>query len=267
MKNQLLIGGIVLILVVVGFTGCVGPESTDFFNEEYEIDAGTVLRVLNTNGPVEIIPWDGETLVVDAVKRTNFGREELDEVEIVVEKKDSVLLVETSYPLYGARVSVNMNIKIPENLTVEQVSTSNGAIQISGTHGNLSVQTSNGAIIIDDVDGYVEARTSNGAIDIQDSLGIDSIETSNGRITAEIFHVHDDVTIQTSNGRITLYLNESLNINLKALTSNGEITMSGLLLNYTRFEKTHIEGSLGLGGHQIYIQTSNGDIDLYKLAR
>ena len=48
-------------------------------------------------------------------------------------------------------------------------------------------------------------------------------------------------------------------------TSNGQISIRGLSLNLTISEEDYKLGKLGEGGNLIFIQTSNGDIDLHKL--
>jgi DUF4097 and DUF4098 domain-containing protein YvlB len=80
-----------------------------------------------------------------------------------------------------------MNIKVPHNIHIESVTTSNDAILITNTTGNIATSSSNGAITIDSVDGYVSAETSNGRVEIKGTTGIkDEIRTSNGAITVEV---------------------------------------------------------------------------------
>lgn len=266
MKNQLLITGIMLVFLVVGLSGCIGPDATEYFNKEYEANENTVLKATTLNGQIEVTAWDGDTVSFNAVKKSSFGQEELDNIEINVMESENQIEIEAKY--IGQRTttpSIDMNIKVPRNVTVTSVTTSNGAIQISGTKGNITAHSSNGDIIIEDVDGYVKAITSNGRIEIQDTTGIDDLETSNGRINAEIFDFKDDVDITSSNGKISVYINPSLNVDIEMKTSNGQISVSGISLNLTRSEEKHMEGKLGEGGNKIFIQTSNGDIALYKL--
>jgi hypothetical protein len=267
MKKQFLIIGITLLLIVVGLSGCLGPEVTEYFNEEYAANTNTVLKVTNINGQIEIYAQDGDTVTVDAIKRTRQGRDELEKIEINVTESDNEINVEAKYLGVGSvRVSTDMNIKAPSYVTVDTVTTSNGAVQISGVKGNISAHSSNGAIVIEDIDGYVKASTSNGNIDIEDTTGIGDLETSNGRINTEIYDFKENITISSSNGKITVYINSDLNADIEMITSNGEISISGISLELTKSEEKHIEGKLGDGGNKILIQTSNGDIVLNKLS-
>jgi DUF4097 and DUF4098 domain-containing protein YvlB len=165
MKKQYMIVGIIVLFVVNGLSGCFGTQSTDYFNEEYEVNENTVLKVTTLNGQIEINTWDGDTVSLNAIKKSSFGQEELDNVEINVIENENYLEIEAKY--IGKRMttpSVDMNIKVPRNVTVDSATTSNGAVKISGTKGDIIASSSNGAIIIENVDGYVSATTSNGRI-------------------------------------------------------------------------------------------------------
>jgi DUF4097 and DUF4098 domain-containing protein YvlB len=265
MKKKFMIVLIILLLVSVGFTGCIGQASKDF-NEEYETNENTVLKVANINGKVEIIRWDGNTVTLDAKISSYKGNDELEKIEINVIESDNVIDIETKYLGTGSvEVSTDMIIKVPTLVKVEMVTTSNGDVRISGIKGNTTVHSSNGAITITDVDGYVTAGSSNGDIEIIDTTGIADLDTSNGDIYAEIFSFKENITIDTSNGGISVYINPSLNADIEMKTSNGDISISDVLLDLTISEEDYKVGRLGEGGNKLDINTSNGNINLYKL--
>ena len=266
MKKQLSITFLILMLLAVGLTGCVEPQKTDYFNNDYEANENTVLKVTTINGQIEIYNWDGDTVSLNAIKKTRLDREELDNVEINVNEVDNLIEIEAEYTGQRSPIpSVDMNIKVPSYVTIDTVKTSNGAIQISDTKGNITAQTSNGAIIIENVDGYVQATTSNGRIEIKQTRGIRDLQSSNLGINAEILDFQDNISVSTSNGAITLYINPTLNADIEMTTSNGEISISGLSLNLTVNEEKHKVGKLGEGGNKISISTSNGNIKIYDL--
>jgi len=258
----------VLIMIIIGFTGCLGPRSTEYFNEDYLVDENTILKVSTINGQIEIIGWDEDNISLNAIKKSNFGRDELDKVKIDVEQKEGEIEIEAYY--IGNRTSqpsVDINIKVPNHVFVDMVSTSNGAIDISDVKGDIVASTSNGGIFIDDVDGYVKASTSNGRIKIEDTTGVFDLTSSNLGIDAEIFDFLDDIEISTSNGGIVLYINPSLNAYLDISTSNGVITIDDNLdLTILLSEDKHKQGQLGEGGNDIDIHTSNGNIKIYELS-
>jgi DUF4097 and DUF4098 domain-containing protein YvlB len=258
---------IVLILTFIGFSGCIGSRYTEYFNDEYEVNENTILKVSTINGQIEILGWDEDKISFNAVMKSSVSREDLDLVEIDVNEMEDEIEIEAYYTgTRASQPSVDMNIKIPEYVIVDRVSTSNGAIQISDVHGDIIAQTSNGGIFIDNVEGYVQATTSNGKIEIEDTKGVMDLKSSNLGIDAEIFDFQDDIEISTSNGGITLYINPLLNADLDISTSNGYITIDDDL-NITMLvsEEKQKEGQLGDGGNEIYIHTSNGNIKIQKL--
>jgi DUF4097 and DUF4098 domain-containing protein YvlB len=266
MKKQYTIIGIFIVFIVCVLSGCFGAQSTDYLNEEFEANENTVLNVSTINGQIEIYAWDGETISLNAVKKSSFGQEELDNIEIsVLESGDQIEILAVYTGHRTTTPSVDMNIKVPRSVTVQSATTSNGAIQISGIKGDVKATSSNGAIIIENVDGYVSATTSNGRIEVKGTTGIKDLKSSNLGIYAEVFGFQDNVSISTSNGKITVYLNPSLNADIEMTTSNGRITISGLSLDLTVSEEKHKSGKLGVGGKNINITTSNGDIKLLKL--
>ncbi len=258
---------VVLILTSIGFSGCFGSQSTEYFNGEYDINENTVLKVSTINGQIEIIGWDEDKISFNAVKKSNFGREELDYIEIDVNENDDEIEIEAYYTgTRQSQPSVDMNIKVPEYVIVDRISTSNGAIDISDVKGDVIASTSNGGIFIDNVDGFIQATTSNGRIKIEDTKGVIDLKSSNLGIDAEIFDFQDDIEIRTSNGGITLYINPSLNAELDISTSNGYITIDDDLgLSLSLSEEKHKVGQLGDGGNQIDIHTSNGNIKIDTL--
>jgi DUF4097 and DUF4098 domain-containing protein YvlB len=266
MNNKVFIVGITLVFLFAGLSGCFEPLTTDYFNGDYEANENTVLKVTTLNGQIEITAWDEDTVSFNAVKKSSIGQEELDKVEINVIENENRIEIEAKY--IGQRTttpSVDMNIKVPRYVTVDSATTSNGAVQISGTKGDVKATSSNGAIIIENVDGYVSATTSNGRIEVKGTTGIKDLTSSNLGINAEVYDFQENITISTSNGGITVYVNPSLNSDINMETSNGQISISGITLNLTISEEKHKSGTLGDGGNRISIQTSNGNIKLYEL--
>jgi DUF4097 and DUF4098 domain-containing protein YvlB len=267
MDQRLVILISVVILLTISFCGCLNSRSTDYFNEDYYVEENTILSVSTVNGQIEIIGWDEDYISFNAVKKSNFGRDELDLVKIDVNQDEGEIDIEAYY--IGDRASqpsVDMNIKIPSFVFVDMVSSSNGAIDIFNVKGDLKASTSNGGIFINGVEGYVTASTSNGRIEIEDTDGVYDLTSSNLGINAEVYYFLEDIEISTSNGAIELYINPSLNANLDIRTSNGFITVDDDLdLIISLSEDKHKTGQLGFGGNNIDIHTSNGNIRIYKL--
>ncbi len=266
MEKKIIICLSMLLLLIAGLNGCFGPQSTDYFHQSYVVTEQTILRVANINGNVEISGWDGNNVTVDAVKKSTLGKGELDKITIDVTTNGLYLNIETKYTgLSTIQGSVDYNIKVPRTMQIESVTSTNGAIQITESTGNVTTMSSNGPILITDVTGYVSAETSNGRIEISGTTGIKDIRTSNGPITVEIADFQQNTRIDTSNGGITVYLNPLLNATIEMTTSNSKINIEGITLDTEVLEDTHVLGTLGTDGHRLDIRTSNGQIQLHKL--
>ena len=271
MQGKVIVGICVLMLLITaGFLGCISTDEvgwkTEEFDGEYEVDENTVLTVLNVNGHVEVTGWDGDNIKFHAEKKVKEDKkDELEEVEIIVNEGNNSISIEAEHKKPSLDVSVTMTIKVPKYFTVDSVTTSNGKLEITGVSSNLILTSSNGEIIAKDIQGYVTATTSNGFLIIQDIEGIGDLLTSNGKITAEVQSFQDNITIQTSNGGIKVYISPTLNANITMATSNGDITIHELDLDLTKDEEKDKEGKLGNGGYNINIETSNGHIDVFEL--
>jgi len=256
---------------------------TETFNKTYQVEPYTKLELRNRNGGVTVQRWDQSEVKIIAVKKTGWGGK-LDNVEIKVHQGDT-MTIETIHLVSNPRVSVTYDIRVPSGVIVNYVSSSNGKIDLTGTHGNAIVETSNGKInienisgdikastsngkiLIKDIKGFVSAETSNGGINIINIGGINRIETSNGSIETEIPMIQDDIFIKTSNGSLKLHLPRGLNANIELKTSNGKIRLHDLEIVVSEISKSKIKGRIGDGGKRIYGKTSNGSIDLYELRR
>lgn len=246
-------------------------ETTEEFRETYTVTPGTKLEVDNANGDIEISRWKEDYIEVYAIKRTNHGQDELDKARIDV-MVDEILRIRTRYLAKNTRVSVHYSIKIPSDVNIDRVKTSNGRIELDRTRGDTEVVTANGNVNLKDVAGTVRVRTSNGKIEIKGKTAVREANTSNGSIRIDLHGIPEGGSeIATSNGSIDLYINDELNADLRGATSLGKISIRDLALE-SRFtataeSSTLIVGKIGEGGRLLDVSTSNGEIRLYGSGR
>lgn len=255
------------ILVSIHFFGCdvaIGPGETEEFRKTFKVETGTKIELHNNNGNINISKWDNDHVEVYAAKKTRKGKSELEKVKIEISTNGD-MIIKTRYIKKNAKVSVSYEIKIPAGVIVGHIDNSNGKIELEGTSGDAMVGTSNGEINIRNVDGYVSTETSNGKIDIVGTTGVLKARTSNGSINAEIPSIRDNVNITTSNGNIKLYISPKLNANIEMRTSNGKVSIHDIQMVVSERSSTHMKGSIGNGGSELYVETSNGNIDIHRL--
>ncbi len=186
-------------------------------------------------------------------------------------------------------VSSNAHVTVSGVEGDARLHTSNGAIHTSRTQGALVAETSNSAIEIQDHRGDIEAHSSNGHIEAEATGGGFRAETSNSSIEATLKdpnpgmpvkadssngHIHirlegaklPPVKIDTSNSSIELRLPPEAQAHIEAETSNGDITSDfGMTVppGSTR-SKRRLEGSIGSGGPDMRLHSSNGSIRILK---
>ncbi|WP_221057640.1 DUF4097 family beta strand repeat-containing protein [Methanoculleus chikugoensis] len=273
---------VVLATALSGCTGVPGLEETEQFDRTVAVEPGSGIVVTNRNGNVAVNVREGNDVGITAVKRSVYGRSELDKVRIEVTEGDP-LRVETVHTGFNPRVSVDYTISLPPTVVLQRIESSNGGIELAGVRvtetelltsngrvivhdapgGDLAATSSNGRIELSGVEGYVTATTSNAGITVEDCGGVAGLSTSNGAISAKIPAVRGDVTISSSNAGITLRFAGDLDARLAATTSNGRIAVHDLLLQLEESTGTSVSGTLGNGGPTVTVTTSNAGIDLF----
>ena len=253
MKKELLVLTL-LILIIVGFSGCIdlgnnssGPEVRSYFEEEYTASDDTVLSVTTVNGGISITSWDGDNIFLNATKKSRNGEDDLDKAEIVVTEDGNQINIEVQHDQPINSRAVDLDIKIPYNVSVE------------------TVISTNGGIVVENVEGYVKATTTNGGIVIKNTTGIDNLISTNGGINAEILDIQKDVNIQSTNGGINLNIRTTLNSSIQISTTNGGITVGGDFISVSESSYKSFKGTIGGGGNTINILTTNGGITINEL--
>lgn len=256
------------LLMAFSVSGCGRTVTTERFLQSYQIRSGTVIDIYNQNGSVTITGWDQDRVEISALKESYRGREALDQVDIFIDIAEKVIIktvnaANDDQPV--EHVTVNYEIKIPEDILTGIIECANGDVIIENVSGNPDIITSNGTISVKGINGIVTARSSNGSITVSGVKSLSGLRTSNGHIEAELPLLHDDLEIRTSNGSISLAISPALNADLEANTSNGTITITNLNITASEMEARSLSGSMNGGGYKINIVTSNGSIDLSPL--
>lgn len=253
MKTKIFIVVLTVILILT-LSGCInlsddlsGDEIKSYIEREYEANENTVLSVTSVNGDITISTWDGENISLNATKRTRNGKDDLDNAEIVVSENDNLINIEIRHAQPIKSRAVDLDIKIPNFVSVD------------------SVRTTNGPVNIENVKGFVIATTTNGLISLKGTSGVGDLLSTNGGINAEIFDIKENIEIQTTNGGITLYINPGLNASIQISTTNGGINVNGDFINVTVSSNKSFKGVIGNGNYSIDVLTTNGGINIYEL--
>lgn len=251
-----------------GLAGCSipGPEESTRSIRSVEAPPDTPLVVDNSNGPVRVTDGGTDTISLEIEKRTNFGRDRLDDVTVEAGVSDGRILVETVGDLpVGVSVAVDLTFRLPEGVPVERVDTENGNVTVEDVPGDAELESTNGRIRADNVDGFLTLRSVNGSVDAADIGGLDGATSVNGTVDVEVPAIRGDTTARTTNGDVRLAVPEDLDAEIDLRTTNGDVLSSGLDLSLTTDRDTRLQGTLGEGGDTLSGETTNGDVRLRAL--
>jgi hypothetical protein len=245
--------------LAVALAGCdvslgnLSARATEEWTHTYPLTAGGEIRIINTNGRIDIEGVDGATLEVRAERiakaaTDSAARELLPRIvikEAVTAERVSLETERMSGIMIGAGFEVRYHVRAPKNALVN-VTNTNGQVSVAGVGGKVVAHTTNGGVRGTALTGGVDARSTNGGVSIDmASVGPDRI------------------SLETTNGGVTLMLPEQAKATVSASCTNGGISV-GSLDNFEVSEKSrrHLEGRLNGGGTEIELQTTNGGIRL-----
>ncbi len=251
------------------FLSCaMEAQNQEEFSKVLPLNPRGTFSLKNVNGDVTVMTWKEEQVEIKAVKKTRKSAENLAKVKIeLVESPDSVS-VDTVYPKRNnTGVSVTYEIKVPEGVSLEAVSTVNGNVVASGPFGHVSGSTVNGKVKVENSAGDLRLSTTNGNVEARNVKGKIDAETTNGSIRLELADLPDKITAETVNGGITLALGaiKELDAVLEAKTVNGGIDVD-FPISFQNLQKSKrsLTGQIGKGGPRVSLETVNGSIHLTK---
>lgn len=256
-----------------------------YMKEQFEstipYDKKMKMSVKNFNGSVKIDTWDKDEIYIYAEKKVAKSKKNhekiLADTKIEIETEESYK-IETTFKDKKHRATVSYEIKVPKNMDVDFIQTTNGSIIVNGTKngsysttngsltvnfisGEFSLHTTNGSIKAVNILGTFSASTTNASIRTEDCYVIRSLSTTNGSITADFKKIESNLSISSTNGTITCYVSD-IDADISAVTSNGHISLDEVSLDNQISSKNRLSGSLGSGGNGLNISTSNGNIKI-----
>jgi Putative adhesin len=245
--------------LAVALAGCdvslgnLSARATEEWTHTYPLTAGGEVRIVNTNGRIEIEGVDGSSVEVRAERIARgatdaAARELLPRIVIKEDVKPDRVSFETERMngiMIGAGFEVRYHVRAPKNALVN-VTNTNGQVVLNALAGKVIAHTTNGAVKGTNLTGGVDGQSTNG------SVSIDMVAVGQDRIA-----------VQTTNGSVTLMLPDKAKATVTASVTNGGINV-GSLDNFEVSEKSRrrLEGKMNGGGTAVELQTTNGSIRL-----
>lgn len=225
-------------------------EARDEITRSYPIASGGTFEVRNTNGTITIETSDGDTIEVVAVRVARAATEEaaeaaLADIEFQETVSDTLVVLDSSRRMglqLNMSYQVNYTVQLPEWVNIT-VTTTNGAVDITGVSGEVKIRATNGRIR--------GTRLRNGAV----------VEATNGQVTLDFAELGTQgIRCDTTNGAITVTVPRNVNADLSARVTNGTIQANDIDVAAYEDSRRRLEGSIGDGGTPIDLRTRNGRI-------
>jgi DUF4097 and DUF4098 domain-containing protein YvlB len=247
------------ILLTATAAGAASLEAK--FDRTFDVRAGTLFALNNTNGHITIRSWDQPRVQVHAVKHVQSrdwesAQKAMNDLKIEPSLTADALRINTNYPrhndgFFDWLAGMNVSMSVQYDVTVPRSM-------------NLTIDNTNGGIDISDVRGSHQISNTNGHIELARCAGDVDAETTNGAIRAELAEVNagKSIRLETTNGRITVSLPKSIAARVNASTTNGSIK-TDLPVSTTEVKRNSLRGTINGGGSaELRLRTTNGSINI-----
>ncbi len=226
-----------------------GKEKSEEFSKVLPLKSGGTFSLKNVNGSITITTWKEDKVDIKALKTTKGDPDKLKEVKIEVEATTNSVSINTIFPRgKNIRVNVNYEVKVPQGVNLDKVTSTNGSVYITGPVGQTNASTTNGRIELDGAKGTISLSSTNGRIEAVNIRGELDADTTNGTIVLEMLSFEDAIKARTTNGSITLRVGslEKVNADFSARTVNGSISLElPITLKNMKKSRRSLEGKIG----------------------
>ncbi|HKE35299.1 MAG TPA: DUF4097 family beta strand repeat-containing protein [Candidatus Acidoferrum sp.] len=233
------------------------------FHWQGHLKAGQTLEVINRNGEIDASAASGDEVRAGGTWRG--GDDDNEPFVEVVEYSDGVTICavyardkspgrchrggvssESSGWWHGNRARINFNVQVPRGV-------------------RLNALTTNGNVLGHNLASVVEAATTNGNVDVSTSEWA-SATTTNGGIHVSIGNAKwsGELKVRSTNGSVDVTLPASAEFTLDAATTNGGIHTDFPITVQGSFNSKRLSGTVGSGGRDLRVSTTNGGIKLMK---
>lgn len=246
---------VVSALIALG-SGCgffPTSEVREKWTRTYPLAAGGTFEIRNTNGRIQVDATDGSTIevVAERVARAmseEGAREAVRRMEIAETVSPDHVTLDSSKTSGGFQINVQKHVdyivKVPRTAQV-RIETTNGDIEVTGLAGAFRAEATNGRIRGTGLENRAEVETTNGQV----SLAFTKLDAGG-------------VSCTTTNGAVEVMLPLDAKANVTADVTNGEIETGGLEFTVVKHTRRHLEATVGGGGPQVRVETTNGSVSV-----
>ena len=234
------------------------------FHWQGNLKPGQTLEVINRNGEIQASGASGNAARAEG---TRGGSD-----------SDSELFVEVvEYPDGVTICAVYAKDKAPGRCHRGGVSSESSNWNWNGNRGKITfdvqvprgvrfnARTTNGDVHCRGMNSVVEALTTNGTVEVSTSEWA-TAKTTNGGVRVSIGNAKwsGELELKTTNGGVDVTLPASAEFSVEASTTNGRIRTDFPVTVQGSFSSKELSGTVGGGGRELKVATTNGGIELKK---
>jgi len=212
--------------------------------------AGPLIVDASPNGGITALGSAGDstsvTAIVEAFATTDAEARAL--ASAVRISTDGAIRSDGPAERHRAHWLVSFVLRVPHRSDL-RLTAENGALDVSGVTGTLSLETQNGPVSLDDIGGAAHVRSQNGPVDI----ALSGTQWTGVGLDAE-----------TQNGPVTLSIPASYKAHVEASTVNGPLESDYPVTLQGHIDPRHLAVDIGGGGSPIRVATTNGPVTISR---
>lgn len=221
-----------------------GPEQTERVSRIVRLGPNGSVSVSNIAGDIVVSGGNGDTVSIEAVKRTRGGREELGRVEIGVSERAGRVDITTNHFGRRDRVSVDFTITVPASAAVDAHSVS-GNVKVTGVRGAVRGETVSGNIVMASTPRLEAAKSVSGDVELTGAAADGDLTATSvsGSVRANGLKARG---LQVGSVSGDIVASDVTCDRLAAKSVSGDIEFSGALTRGGRYEVTTHSGDIRL---------------------
>lgn len=255
-----------LSVVLCAFAGLTGLAQD--FQRSFNLGAGGSVNVRNVSGDVIVSGYEGNAVVVTAVKE---GRDR-DRVSIEDQSSGGAVDVRVRYPEQcNCDASVRFEVKVPRSVAYrfDAFSSVSGDVEVKGVTGDLRAKSVSGNVTVNGVSGAVNANSVSGTVHVGEINGTVNAKSTSGNVEVEIRQLYGEGNLEFSSvsGDVRVKLPGNLAADVKLSTLSGDLrTDFPLTIEEAKFGPgRRANGMVGGGGRALKLSSTSGSVSLIRM--
>jgi hypothetical protein len=235
------------------------------FKKSYSLGAGGEISIRSVSGNVVVTGYDGETVIVTAIKE---GRDR-DLIDVEDSSSGNRVDVRARYPRNcNCNASINFEVQVPRSVKYDfdELSSASGDIKVSNVTGKVRAESASGNVSVKNINGSVKASSASGDVRVRDIIGIANARSASGDVDVNIISLEGggDMEFSSASGNVTVKAPSNLDADIDMSTSSGSVTTEFPIQVSKRDHgpSQSARGRLGSGSRHLRLSSASGDVKL-----